>query len=428
VNRRTFISATLLSGAPGIVNASAKKRLAAASGFAPSAQPGSDRVALYVNVGRELMHYDVDIANAALIKRSSITLPSVVQYGWPHSSRRYLYVACGISNNQQQSAEQYLAALRIDPLTGELSMHGEPVQLPARPIHVSTDIPSEHVLVAFNAPSGVRVFRINQDFAIGQEIPQPGVKDSGIYAHQIRVTPDNRHAILVTRGISATPTKTGSPGALKMFDYQKGLLTNETSIAPEENKGFHPRHLDFHPTKPWVYVNLEIGCKMYTYRMRNGRLAADTVYRNDTLAEPLNKKAGQISEPIRVHPNGRFVYVANRADGTIDFNGKKVFSGGENNVAVYSINQASGEPCTMQHVDTRGFAPHAFDIDPGGRLLVVYNNIPMNVHEEGDHVRAVSPCMVIFRIHDDGRLSYEQSYDLDGDKYTNYWIGMVPLE
>jgi hypothetical protein len=31
--------------------------------------------------------------------------------------------------------------------------------------------------------------------------------DAGIYAHQIRVTPDNRLAILVTRGNEGTPPR-----------------------------------------------------------------------------------------------------------------------------------------------------------------------------------------------------------------------------
>lgn len=424
MNRRTFISATLLTTGAGAISATVNRRvLAAVKEFSQSKHPATGKVALYVNVGRELRHYDVDFASAALVKKSSITLPSVPQYACPHASRRYLYVACGVPNNLRASAQHYLVALRIDPRTGELASHGEPVQLPARPIHVTTDVPSAHLLVAFNAPSGVRVFRINKDFTVGQEIPQPGVKDGGVYAHQIRVTPDNRHAILVTRGNIATPAKPEDPGALKMFDYKGGILSNEASIAPDGGRNFHPRHLDFHPAQPWVYVDLEMECKMYTFRLEKGRLVAETAYRNDAVAE---KRPGQISEPIIVHPNGRFVYVANRADSTVDFNGKKVFAGGENNIAVYSINQATGEPTTVQYVDTRGFAPHVFDIDPSGQLLVVYNNIPMNVRE-GGQVRAVSACLTIFRIGEDGKLAYERTYDLEGDKYTNYWLGMVRL-
>ena len=98
---------------------------------------------------------------------------------------------------------------------------------------MTTDIPSENILVALNNPSAVRVYRINQDFTPGEEVTQPGPIDAGIFAHQVRVTPDNRLAILVTRGNEATPTKAEDPGALKVFDYKDGMLTNEVSVAPE---------------------------------------------------------------------------------------------------------------------------------------------------------------------------------------------------
>jgi hypothetical protein len=74
-SRRTFLS--LVAGsiaAPGL----------------SSAQPASQKVALYANVGADLTHYDVDVASAELIKRATVTLPAGVQYAWPHASRRYL--------------------------------------------------------------------------------------------------------------------------------------------------------------------------------------------------------------------------------------------------------------------------------------------------------------------------------------------------
>src|SRR5215469_15025759 len=98
--------------------------------------------------------------------------------------------------------EHHVTALRIDPESGALTQHGAPI----RPIHMTTDIPSDNILVAFNNPSAVRVYRINPDFTPGDEVTQSVSIDAGIYAHQVRVTPDNRLAILVTRGNEGTPT------------------------------------------------------------------------------------------------------------------------------------------------------------------------------------------------------------------------------
>src|SRR5229473_6756912 len=150
-SRRTFLS--LVGGSM------------AAPGFA-SAQPTSQKVALYANVGADLTHYDVDVAGAELIKRETVTLPAAVQYAWPHASRRYLYVASSSSAPGYGTAgtDHHVTAFRIDPATGALTPHGSPIRLPTRPIHMSSDIPSQNLLVAFNNPSAVRVYRINKNF------------------------------------------------------------------------------------------------------------------------------------------------------------------------------------------------------------------------------------------------------------------------
>jgi len=405
--------------------------LAAASMTAPrfaSAQPASQKVALYANVGADLTHYDVDVAGAQLIKRETVKLPAAVQYAWPHASRRYLYVASSSSapGYGAQGTEHHVTALAIDPETGALTPHGAPIKLPTRPIHISTDIPSEFILVAFNNPSSVHVYRINKDFTPGEEVQQPGSIDAGIFAHQVRVTPDNRLAILVTRGNEGTPTKPEDPGALKVFDYKNGVLTNEVSIAPNGGKEFGPRHLDFHPTKPWMYVSIETQNKMYMYRMENGRINSEIAYRAETLVEPNNIRARQAAGTVHVHPNGRFLYGANRAEATTEFQGKQVFKGGENSIVVYAIDQSTGEPKPIQHADTEKVHPRTFHIDPSGKLLVAEHNLPVNVRD-GDAVKTVPAGLSVFRVGDDGKLTLVRKYDVDvGDK-SMFWMGMVPL-
>src|SRR5215831_15556931 len=402
-NRRTFLSL-----AAGGITA---PRLA-------SAQQASRKVALYANVGADLTHYGVDVAAAELIKRETVTLPAAVQYAWPHASRRYLYVASSSSAPGYGTAgtEHHVTAFSIDPASGALSPHGAPIRLPTRPIHVSTDIPSEYILVAFNNPSAVRVYRVNKDFTPGEEVTQQGPIDAGIFAHQVRVTPDNRLAILVTRGNEGTPTKAEDPGALKVLEYKNGLLTNEVSIAPNGGKEFGPRHLDFHPTKPWMYVSIETQNKMYMFRMEEGRINPVVAYSADTLAEPNNIRARQAAGTVHVHPNGRFVYGANRAEATVEFQGKQVFKGGENSIVVYSINQSTGEPMPIQHIETQKIHPRTFHIDPSGRMLVAEHNLPVNVRD-GDAIKSVPAGLSVFRMGDDGRLTFARAYDIDvGDK------------
>src|ERR1700674_2075643 len=397
LSRRTFLS--LAAG--GI----AAPRLA-------SAQQAPRKVALYANVGADLTHYDVDVAGAELIKRETVTLPAGVQYAWPHASRRHLYVASSSSASGYGTAgtEHHVTAFSIDRATGALNPHGASIRLPTRPIHISTDIPAENILVAFNNPSAVRVYRINKDFTPGEEVAQPGPIDAGIFAHQVRTTPDNRLAILVTRGNEGTPTK--DPGALKVFNYKNGVLTNEVSIAPNGGKEFGPRHLDFHPTKPWMYVSIETQNKMYMFRMENGKINLEIAYRAETLAEPNNIRARQAAGTVHVHPNGRFLYGANRAEATAEFQGKQDFKGGENSIVVYAIDQSTGAPTPIQQIETQKLHPRTFHIDPSGRLLVAQHNLPVNV-KDGDALKTVPAGLSVFRMGDDGKLTFVRKYDVD---------------
>jgi 6-phosphogluconolactonase len=411
-SRRTFLSV--------VAGTVAMPRLA-------SAQPASQKLALYANVGADLTHYDVDIAGAELIKRATVTLPASVQYAWPHASRRYLYVASSSSapGYAAGGTEHHVTAFAIDPASGALTPHGTPIPLPTRPIHISTDIPSENILVAFNNPSAVRIYRVNKDFTPGEEVKQPEI-DAGIYAHQIRVTPDNRLAILVTRGNEGTPAKAEDPGALKVFDYKDGVLTNGVSIAPNGGKEFGPRHLDFHPTKPWMYVSIETQNKMHMHRMDGGKINPEIAYRVETLAEPNNIRARQAAGTVHVHPNGRFLYGANRAEATTEFQGKQVFKGGENSIVVFAIDQSTGEPKPIQHIETQKLHPRTFHIDPSGRMLVAQHNLPVNVRD-GDAAKTVPAGLSVFRIGDDGKLTFVRTYDVDVGGKTMFWMGMVPV-
>ena len=412
-NRRTFLSA-----AAGTF---------ATSGFA-SAQQSSARAALYANVGPALTRYEIDVDKAELTKRETVMLPAGVQYAWPHASRRYLYVATSSSASGYgpTGTEHHVTALAVDPATGALTKHGEAIPLPVRPIHMSLDIPSEHILVAFNNPSGVRVYRINKDFSPGEEVKQPGPIEAGIFAHQVRVTPDNRLAILVTRGNEGTPTKPEDPGALKVFDYKNGVLSNEVSIAPNGGRNFGPRHLDFHPTMPWMYVSIETQNQMVMYRTAPGRIEPDIAYSVTTLDQPNNIRARQAAGTVHVHPNGRFVYGANRAEATVEYQGKKVFKGGENSIVVYAIDQATGEPKPIQHIETQKIHPRTFHIHPGGKLMVAEHNLPVDVRD-GDGVKTVAAGLSVFRIGDDGKLTFARTYDVDVDDKLMFWMGMVTL-
>jgi 6-phosphogluconolactonase len=380
----------------------------------------------YASIGSALSLYDIDIEGAALIKRSAVMLPANIQYVWPHPSRRYLYAVSSNGGPQVTGDTHRANALTIDQATGALQLHGAPAALPSRPIHCSVDASGTYLLTAYNNPSNVTVHRLNADGTIGAPVAQPQNLDAGIYAHQILAAPSNDTVLLVTRGNDAKANKPEDPGAIKTFGFENGALTDLASIAPGTGLGFGPRHLDFHPTEPWAFVSIERQNKLYVYkRDADTGLARGPMFVKHTLADP-KPKVRQAAGAIHVHPSGKFVYLTNRASDLVDLDGAKTFTGGENNVAVFAIDQASGEPTLIQNADGQAIELRTFGIEPSGQILVAASIKPVPVRDAGG-IKTVPAKLCVFHIGGDGKLELKRQYDVDTGAHQQFWSGMVTL-
>lgn len=415
VDRRTFT--TLLAGTIAAPKASFAQNSAAVNVF-------------YSAVGPELTLYGVDVDSAALVRHGTVSTPANIQYAWPHPSKRYLYVVS--SNGGPGSAgvagDKHVAnAFKIDPSSGALTPHGGTLTLPSRPIHTSVDISGQYLLTAYNDPSGLTVHRINADGTLGDRVHQPDTLDTGKFAHQIRVTPDNSQVILVTRGNNAPTDNPVDPGSIKTFGFKDGVLTNLAAIQPGDGMHFGPRHLDFHPTQPWVYVSVESQNQLYVYRRDPATgLSREPLFIKDTLSDPASKLR-QAAGPIHVSPDGRFVYLTNRAWWLTDFEGKQVFAGGENSVAAFAIDQTTGEPTLIQNAEGHANYLRTFGIDPAGRILVAASVWPMPMREAKD-ITTLPAAIVMFRIGGDGKLAFVRKYEIDATvQKQQFWAGMVTL-
>lgn len=380
---------------------------------------GAAHVAVYASVGDELITFSADVARATLTKKSSIMLPGFVQEAWVSPSGPFLYVAWSNggasyagSGVEPVGDKHGITAFRVDS-TGALHAHGAPAPIRSRPIYITGDRSARHLLVAYNDPSGISVHAINADGTVGAEIPQSDSLDVGIYAHNVRVLPSNDAVVLVTRGNEPTNTTKEDPGALKVFRFDNGKLTNVASIATSNGIGFRSRHLDFHPTRPWAFLTLEAQNRLEVFGVNKGTLTSEPLFNKATLADGTGVKAGQTASTLHVHPNGQFVYVANRG----------AAAGGTNNIAVFRINQQTGEPSLIQNVDTHGFTPRTFSIDPSGRMLVVGNQTTQSV--AGNTVPA---NLSVFRIRGDGMLDFAQRYELAIGRKPLWWTGLVLLK
>src|SRR5580693_7287947 len=115
IDRRIFT--TLLAG--GVAAPSLSSRLAWGQ-----ERQGKGQIVYYSGVAGELTPYGMDVDNATLTKRSTVTLLANIQYAWPHPSKQYFYVVSSGGGPAVASDRNFANAFRIDPATGALAPHG----------------------------------------------------------------------------------------------------------------------------------------------------------------------------------------------------------------------------------------------------------------------------------------------------------------
>jgi 6-phosphogluconolactonase len=187
------------------------------------------------------------------------------------------------------------------------------------------------------------------------------------------------------------------------------------------------------PTKPWVFVSIERQSQLYVYRLLpDGGLSPQPLFVKSTVTDRTSPVP--TAGPIHVHPNGKFVYLTNRggwigsspAPGREMFEGVPVFPNTNSNVAVFAIDQESGEPSLVQTIDSHGAHPRTFSFDESARMLVAGNLVPVALREAGK-VTIVPADLSVFRMGSDGKLEFVRKYDVNTGKLTQWWTGMVAL-
>ena len=375
---------------------------------------------LYGALGATLTQYLIGTTDGTLKPLSHIALPSDVQYCVKHLTRSLLYVACSDDGPGKSGRNNFICALAIQN-DGSLKFQSEPIALHSRPIHISVDRNAQHLLLAYNSPSGVSVHRLKKDGSVGEEIEQ-GSFELGACAHQIVVTPDNHRVILPVRGNDPEHGNPELPGSLEIFDYAEGLLTHLQKLIPNAGYEFGPRHVDFHPKKPWMYLAIERQNQIAFFEL--GKTVAGPLWRKTTLAQPEQLKPRQLVGAIHVHPNGKFVYVSNRADGTVDHQGTQVFNGAENTISTFSIHPETGEPTLIHNEDTRGMHVRTFSIDPSGTMLIAGCMIARDALIDGA-IQQVAGGLSTFRILEDGTLRFMKKLEIAVGSERLFWTGIV---
>jgi len=154
----------------------------------------------------------------------------------------------------------------------------------------------------------------------------------------------------------------------------------------------------------------------------DGSLDTLPVFKKEALMDLANvNRPRQKGGVLQISHDGKYLYAANRADKTMRVNTKDVFAGGENNIAVFAIDQQTGEPTLIQHIDTHGIEARTFKIDPTGKLLVIANQKSIWLRE-GDKLNFVRSNLALFQIAKNGTLQFIRKYEVEDTRKWLLWM------
>jgi 6-phosphogluconolactonase len=272
-----------------------------------------------------------------------------------HPNRKYLYAANEVADFKGKKDEGAVSSFSIDPSSGKLTLLNQQPSGGSGPCHVAVDKSGRTLLVANYAGGSVASYSIDKDGTLSEPISKIQHQGSSVnkqrqekpHAHFITADPGNRYVLTCDLGLDQV--------LLYRLDVKTSELTPNDPPFGKVKPGAGPRHLSFHPSGKFVYVNNEIDSTLtaFTFDKKNGSLAE--IQTVSTLPE---SSARNSTAETEVHPSGKFVYVSNR---------------GHDSIACFSIDQKSGKVTSIEHESTQGKTPRNFAIDPKGKFLLAEN-------------------------------------------------------
>lgn len=169
-------------------------------------------------------------------------------------------------------------------------------------------------------------------------------RQEGPHPHWVGVDPTNRFLMVPDLGIDEVVV-------YEMTLPNVALAKHGSGRCPP---GSGPRHLKFHPNGKLAYVVNELGLSITAFRYDAEAGTLQEFQTITTLPEPLRELPNWASE-IRIHPNGRFLYAANR---------------GHDSIAAFAIDPSDGTLKFVEHEAVRGSHPRNFNIDLSGKWLL----------------------------------------------------------
>jgi len=249
-----------------------------------------------------------------------------------------------------------VSAFRVDAATGRLRFLNRQATHGTDPCHVAVNHARTHVFVANFMSGSVCVLPVRRDGSLSEAcdlVQHHGSsvdprRQAGPHAHSVTLDASDRIALVPDLGLDQV--------MIYRFDPNRGKLDPNAQPSLAAKPGSGPRHLAFHPNGRFAYLVNELDSTVEALAYVGEAGSLRHVQTVSTL--PVAPPAASTCADIHVHPSGRFVYASNR---------------GHDSIAAYRVDPTSGALSVVRHESTRGRTPRSFAIDPTGRFLIVAN-------------------------------------------------------
>jgi 6-phosphogluconolactonase len=168
----------------------------------------------------------------------------------------------------------------------------------------------------------------------------------GAAAHQVIFDRTERWAIASDNGYDH----------LYVYPFSPSSRTLKGKAYPTP-QGKAPRHLVFHPRAPYFFFTNEREASVSSFSFDSNTGEPRAVQTIPTIPDGYSGPRVAPSN-IQMHPNGRFIYAANR---------------GYDSIAIFSIDEGSGRLSPVSTVKTGGRGPREMNFEPSGKYFYVCN-------------------------------------------------------
>jgi 6-phosphogluconolactonase len=249
-----------------------------------------------------------------------------------------------------------VTAFSFNKQTGSLTELNKQPSGGDHPCYITVDKTGKWVAVGNYSSGTVSVLPVNKDGSLNAASAHIQHEGSGVnsdrqegpHVHATVFSKDNNFLFVPDLGLDKI--------MVYSFNSKSGQLTPAAVPHVEVEAGAGPRHFDFAPNNRYAYLMEELTGSISAYRYK-GKGQLELIQNISALPPDFIGAIG--SADIHVSPDGKFLYASNRGE--------------SNTIAIFSINQQTGELVSTGHQPVLGKTPRNFNFDPSGNFLLAAN-------------------------------------------------------